>query len=1098
MNEIFGVSMNAIMGVLLAAFGVCVAGVALVFVSNRIMFRMGLRNVRRRRAQSILVVFGLMLATIIITAAFTTGDSIDYSVTSTTYENLQRTDISLHGFRDTTGTSGLPDDYTTRDNFNRFEQLFANDPEIDGMMPFLFETLPVLNPSTRLAEPRVIVAGFDAEAVTRFGGLRYADGGRPDLAALKAGEILVGERAAGKLDARVGQVITVYTQSGEHQLTVAGIVKDERSSGALEFGGGEIPSMAVPMATLQQITGHDGQINSISVVLRGSVRESVKLTDVAAEHLEAFKNDRTAQQASGLSGFTYQVEKNKQDAVEAAVLIGNVFTTMFVVMGMFSISAGVLLIFMIFVMLAAERMREMGIARAVGATRANLVQSFVAEGLVYDIFAGIVGVVLGIAAAFVLVIGGMQLVAGDELSFMQSHVTARSLTVSFTLGAVLTFATVVVSSVRISQLNIVTAIRGGGSGERKGRDGRGVRWRWLIAGVVMTLIIPPLGIYWLLRKAFGIPWAWIIGPAGLVGGCLLIWAGQVTNQSFFLTLGVSLLPIAGGAIARTMGVPGRPAWSTAGGLLAIYWLLPFDPTAYLFGKVTGGGMEMFVLSGIMIVIGFTLVIVYNARLLTALSSSPRGATIRRYRTAEVLVGLGVVSAILGLVLSDVGDGLGQLFYLLAGFLGAFALLAFAAVRFPVFAPALKMGVAYPLANRFRTGMTIAMFSLVVFSITVMAIVNASFLQLFASDEGRAGWDIEAITNRNMPVDDFPAALAGEGSFDPSAITASGRLSGFEEQQKVRQVGHSWTDYPVRAADTDYWTNGTMALESRAIGYTSDRAVFDAVRDGKNLAIIDSLPMQGTGYNFGTGYLTVKGVKIEDHAFEPFDLEVRDPVTGKTETVTVIGVLSGKIPANLLFGVITNEATYTAVYSAPEYTYTYLRLAADTDAKAAAKGIKAALVTRGVQATSIQEQIDDAMNQSRGFLRVFQAFMGLGLFVGIAALGVIALRSVVERRQQIGMLRAIGYQRGTVALSFILESGFIAATGVLSGVVGAAILSWRILTSDEMQTNQAVDFYMPWIEILVYIALAMGFALLMTWWPSRRAARVPIAEALRYE
>jgi putative ABC transport system permease protein len=103
-----------------------------------------------------------------------------------------------------------------------------------------------------------------------------------------------------------------------------------------------------------------------------------------------------------------------------------------------------------------------------------------------------------------------------------------------------------------------------------------------------------------------------------------------------------------------------------------------------------------------------------------------------------------------------------------------------------------------------------------------------------------------------------------------------------------------------------------------------------------------------------------------------------------------------------------------------------------------------------------------------------------------------------RRQQIGMLRAIGYQRGTVALSFILESGFIAATGVLSGVVGAAILSWRILTSDEMQTNQAVDFYMPWIEILVYIALAMGFALLMTWWPSRRAARVPIAEALRYE
>ena len=99
------------------------------------------------------------------------------------------------------------------------------------------------------------------------------------------------------------------------------------------------------------------------------------------------------------------------------------------------------------------------------------------------------------------------------------------------------------------------------------------------------------------------------------------------------------------------------------------------------------------------------------------------------------------------------------------------------------------------------------------------------------------------------------------------------------------------------------------------------------------------------------------------------------------------------------------------------------------------------MTKGVQADSIKQEIDDAMAQSRGFMRIFQAFMGLGLLVGIAALGVIALRCVVERRQQIGMLRAIGYQRGTVALSFLLESGFIALMGILSGVVGATILSW---------------------------------------------------------
>ena len=37
-------------------------------------------------------------------------------------------------------------------------------------------------------------------------------------------------------------------------------------------------------------------------------------------------------------------------------------------------------------------------------------------------------------------------------------------------------------------------------------------------------------------------------------------------------------------------------------------------------------------------------------------------------------------------------------------------------------------------------------------------------------------------------------------------------------------------------------------------------------------------------------------------------------------------------------------------------------------------------------------------------------MGLGLVVGVAALGVISARAVVERKQQIGILRAIGFRR----------------------------------------------------------------------------------------
>src|SRR3954447_10501480 len=74
-----------------------------------------------------------------------------------------------------------------------------------------------------------------------------------------------------------------------------------------------------------------------------------------------------------------------------------------------------------------------------------------------------------------------------------------------------------------------------------------------------------------------------------------------------------------------------------------------------------------------------------------------------------------------------------------------------------------------------------------------------------------------------------------------------------------------------------------------------------------------------------------------------------------------------------------------------------------------------------------------------------AFMGLGRLVGIAALGVIAIRSVVERRQQIGVLRAIGFKHWMVQLGFMIEFSFIAMMGIAIGVS----LAYLMLQAPEM-------------------------------------------------
>src|SRR5579864_3893537 len=74
--------MNTIMAWMLVIFLIVLLAIGMLALLNPLFFKMGLRNIPRRRAQTILIVVGLMLSTVIITSAFGTGDTLSYSVRS--------------------------------------------------------------------------------------------------------------------------------------------------------------------------------------------------------------------------------------------------------------------------------------------------------------------------------------------------------------------------------------------------------------------------------------------------------------------------------------------------------------------------------------------------------------------------------------------------------------------------------------------------------------------------------------------------------------------------------------------------------------------------------------------------------------------------------------------------------------------------------------------------------------------------------------------------------------------------------------------------------------------------------------------------------
>ena len=92
------------------------------------------------------------------------------------------------------------------------------------------------------------------------------------------------------------------------------------------------------------------------------------------------------------------------------------------------------------------------------------------------------------------------------------------------------------------------------------------------------------------------------------------------------------------------------------------------------------------------------------------------------------------------------------------------------------APAIRTAIAYPLASKFRTAMTLAMFTLVMFSLVVMATLNHNFTQIFLGSDATGGFDVFVQGNANNRIPDLRAALRGAPGDPLSGVSALGTLS----------------------------------------------------------------------------------------------------------------------------------------------------------------------------------------------------------------------------------------------------------------------------------------------------------------------------------
>lgn len=389
---------------------------------------------------------------------------------------------------------------------------------------------------------------------------------------------------------------------------------------------------------------------------------------------------------------------------------------------------------------------------------------------------------------------------------------------------------------------------------------------------------------------------------------------------------------------------------------------------------------------------------------------------------------------------------------------------------------LRLGLAYPIARPFRTGIQMGMFALVVFGLVFMSILSSLWTEQgprYVRDIG-AGYEVIADSSPGNPV------AAGTLEAQPGVATVAPLVRALPQFSAPRHP--EFAQWYLTGFDGRLLARGTPALSERDPGYADDRAALAAVMRSSDLAIVPDWFLQ-------TGAGTPASVVEVGES-----IVVRDPGTGRERRMRVVGVVGADWA---LAGVMVGAATARALLGDDAVeSRAMVAVEPGADPGAVADALTATLVQNGVDAESVQEVVDRGLSTSRSFMALSQGYVALGLVIGIGGLAVVMIRAVRERRRQIGMLRAMGVPSGTVREAFTLESAFVAARGLVIGGVLAVLSCWLLVTRSDALGEDRLAFTAPWATLVALLVASLVAAVVATALPAARAARIRPAVALR--
>src|SRR5438876_2181482 len=336
MTQLSGIPLDTLTIILLAITISIIVGVGLLAITNAIFFKIGMRNIPRRRTQMLLIVFALMLSTTLLSSVLATGDVITAAVQTIAVSNLGNVDETIQ-------SSGSPGFFDDRLYFDLRNQV-RNDPNVAAIGAALIEQgVLVADASSRQVRSKVTALGVIPDSEQDFGAIQDDISKVPyHIADLQTNQVYLNHTLAVLLNAHAGNSIYLYSKrwpGKRYTMHVRAIIAD---------GGlvGELPYMLSQVKTFRDIEHRFDDITQIFVSIRGTDAAGVDVSE-EVEH--------TLRQGIPPDAPDLHVSEVKEQGARFAQLADDIFSRIFGLFALFAFAIGLLLIFLIFVLLAAER-----------------------------------------------------------------------------------------------------------------------------------------------------------------------------------------------------------------------------------------------------------------------------------------------------------------------------------------------------------------------------------------------------------------------------------------------------------------------------------------------------------------------------------------------------------------------------------------------------------------------------------------------------------------------------------------------------------------------------------------------------------------------